>query len=264
MGKLSLLPKIIVTAMQVTLVALILLAVVPLAMGGLNVDGYDDSEINYDPSTHKVTVHLEAEITTDLYFDITGFYCDAVITAGGESVLIHSVEMDIPKNGTTPFKFDAEIPVTTFVMMTLLAAENDTDIVVTVNIRGSTLSGMITASVSVDTVITEDLGAVITVADDHIHAEFTVPDSEMLDDILKELPSGSVTIDIGGTICTVTYDPVTGKVVIDVTSSAPGTTSIIDDIEGARNSDGSVDVSYDGGPPVTLTEEEADQLIEML
>ncbi|MDR2866313.1 MAG: hypothetical protein LBV13_02785 [Methanomassiliicoccaceae archaeon] len=262
MSVLSMVPRGIVIAMQVSLVALVLLAAVPLAMGGINVNAGDGAVVEYDDENYAVSVTLSAYITSSgLYFDITGFRCDVTIATGGKTVLFDNEETTIPKNGTTSLVLDAEVPVATVMMMMLLAASDDSDVIITVSLRGSTLGGMITASASTDAVVSERItDGTVTIADDHIEATFKLPGSDILDDLLV-IP-GSITFSIGDMSCTVTYDDVTKDVHIDVTC-APGST-IMDDIYDAMNADGSADILYDSIKTIELTKEQMDMIIEIL
>jgi len=268
MSKLSLIPKGIVTAMQIALVSLILLAVVPIALGGLDVD-MEGPEIRYE--NHSVIVSLDGSANSDLYFDINGFRYDISITSGGERMHVHGSDgMTIPRNGSTSIGIDVDIPLTSVIMMLLLCVNDENGMIMTIDAGASTLGGMLSVSASVDRVIAGDVVGIIE-ADgtdigsfDELRAHFSVPSSE-LSDILFGPGTPVSMIAIGDMVIHIT-DLTTGAGVYDITliitASAGG--SITDDLTDAMDAGGRVHATYDGSSPVELTKEQTDLIVNSL
>jgi len=267
MSKLSLIPKGVVIAMQASLVALILLAVVPIALGGLEVDA-GDPEIDY--SDYALTVTLEGDAHSDLYFEISIRY-NVSITSGGEMMLVYgSDSKTIPRNGNASIDMDAKIPLTSVIMMMLLCVD-ESDMIMTVEARASTLGGMLTLSAGTDTVIADEIlsvdnkGIAVTGADienfTELKTKFTLPSSDLSDSIFGKA-AGSVLIKIGGFECRMDWTYASDDYTITVNIDGTGS-SVIDDINSERNADGSVGVSYDGTSS-SLTSEQTDLIVRVL
>jgi hypothetical protein len=270
MSKLSAIPRGIVIAMHLALISLVLLATVPLALGGLDVKMVGDPEVKYED--YSIKVSLTADVTTDLYFDITGFSCDVSVTFGGQTLDVPGEAVTISKKGSTRINVDVEIPLTSVLMMMLSSASyDDQDIILTVVIKGSTLGGMISTSVKVDTVIADGIvrDDILVNDPDHLKVKFTMPSgSGLLEDIFG---SGPIAITIGEPGKEVTFtvntyprgadDPFV--IILDMVSSAGS--SLIADLEAVLVAGGDVTVTY-GGNTYTfkLTEEQLRFIINML
>jgi len=278
MSLLSAVPRGIVLAMQVTLVALVLLATVPMALGGIDVDVKDDAEIKYDASTCSIRVNLEADISTDLYFDITGFSYAVYFNAGGKTFIVCEEDVGtIKRNGTTTVNVNGEVPLVLLAMTMLSGASDGSDASIVANIRGSTLAGMISASISVGTSVANVIDdAVITITDygfgsDVLDAAFKVGASEILEEIAGSAPGGKFVITIGkapGPVVTcevtLTDDGAGGfDIETNIISSVGG--SLTDALETIADAvaGGTVDGECNG-VPFTLTEDQLTFATEML
>ena len=255
MSRLSLIPKGVVIAMQVSLVSLILLATVPLALGGLNVDIESGPDVNYDASVHELVVSLKGQAHADLYFDITGFRYDISITSGGERMYVYgSDDMGISRKGSTSVGMDASVPLMSALMMLLLCVDSD-DMILTIEAKGSTLGGMLSLKACSDIVLAEDVvssSVNVTGADigsfKELNVTFFVPSSDLADEIFG--PGGIVIDVMDGSDVVATFAVVVSPsaggydITVNISSSDP----LIGAIEGARSSNGGIDVEYDGAP----------------
>ena len=245
MSKLSLIPKGVVIAMQAALVSLVLLAIVPIASGGLEVNIESGPDIDYDD--HFLRISLVGNADADIYFNITDFRYDIIITSGGQVMnVFESDSMTISRKGVTPIDMDASVPLTSVLMMLLLCVD-ESDMILTVNTSASTLGGMISLSASADTVFAGDIASTgsMTVEDNELRIPFSIPVSELTGKIFAE----DVVISIGDTTIYVDCDDNGVLSLIDVRIVSSGG-SVMDDIENAYS------VSYDGSAPETLTAEQ--------
>jgi len=268
MSLLSTVPRVIIIAMQVALVSLVLLATVPIAMGGVDVDVTKDPEIKYND--YSVEFSMEMVIDTNLYFDLTGFRYSVSLTSGGHTLSVVP-ETDLGTIKHTTVTINGEIPLTTLAMMMVYGAASDTDTVMTVAIRGSTLMGMITADVKVNTVITDAVSGDVTVNADgsELSAVFTVPEGayDLFDDIYDDIfGSGPIAIVIGGVEITIDATLAGGSYTftVDVTCSSGST--ILADLEAAlaaADADGNITITING-VTYTLTKAEVEFIIGML
>lgn len=270
MSVLSAVPKGFVIIMQVSLVALLFLAAVPIAVGGMDVT-FAGRDVTCTGDAIRVEVNGDV-VTSGLYFEITGFGYDASVSSGGRTVpLFTAAGVTIPKDGITPVTVGADIPMTVLAMMILYSASSGgDDVVMTFTVRGSTLSGMISAAVSVSgTVISVDTGS----ADasgiiNELTAEITAAGNDLTDaaygagtDTGAGDGSRTITITVGDPAhwisCIITITPVpVGRYTIglDITCSDP---SFADSIAGIPiDADGKVDVSCNG----TVTKQGREQL----
>jgi len=262
MSLLSTVPKVIVIAMQVALAALVILATVPIALGGVHVNVTEPAEITYDDYAVRVT--MAADVDTDLYFDITGFRYNVYVSSGGRTFLAGGEDIGTVKN--TNIRISAEIPFAVLAMMMLCGTPDDPDLTVSADLRGSTLGGMISASARVDAVVADIGNIIVTVNEDmsELHAGLTVDADigSIADDIFGH---GTVIVKIGDVTITVApgiYTDGSYTVVVTVTcSSGP----IIEALEKALEnaSEDGVTVYYDG-TEYKLTEEDVKEIIEIL
>ena len=268
MSLLSTVPKVVIIAMQVALVSLVLLAAVPIAMGGVDVNVTKDPEIRYND--RSVEFSMEMVIDTDLYFDITGFGYSVYLTSGGQRFTIG--EKDIGTIKHTTVTIEEEISLAVLVMMMVSGASSETDMVITVELRGSTLMGMISADVRVDTVITGAVSGTVTVNADgsELTAEFAVPVGEydiidlICDDVFGS--GGTIVIEIGGVTITINAAPVGGSYVFTVDITCSSGSTILEDLEAAlatADADGYIEIKINGDP-YTLTKADAEFIIAML
>ncbi|MCL1905098.1 MAG: hypothetical protein FWG19_03125, partial [Methanomassiliicoccaceae archaeon] len=119
---LYLIPKGVVVAMEVALVALILSATVPIALGGLDVS---DPEVNTEIDGQMIKVNFSAHLSTDLYFDITDLHMDLVFASGDNSYSVQGAGHDIPKNFDGRIELEAEMPLIVGMMILLCAVSDD-------------------------------------------------------------------------------------------------------------------------------------------
>ncbi|MCL2786502.1 MAG: hypothetical protein FWD81_04705 [Methanomassiliicoccaceae archaeon] len=203
MGRLSLIPKGVVTAMQVALVALVLLAAVPIATGGLDVTG-GETNVSYDDSDHTITFEMDMSAGTSLYFEINAAY-DVSLRAGNVTVPLYEGERVIPSSGTAVLSGEADMPLVCFIMMMVCAAANGSDVTVIGDLKCSTLGGMLTLSASVVTVIATISNIDLDVDDIEMNISFTV--------------SGDITDSIFGSGIS---EIVIGDVIISISSSSTG------------------------------------------
>jgi len=266
MSLLSAIPRGVVLAMQLALVSLVLLATVPIATGGVQIDNADP-EVKFDDTTYTVKVDMTASISTNLYFDVTGFSAGVSLSAGDQCFELYRInDMTIPRKGTDIALSGTshEMPLMTFVTMMVYGAFRDENVVLVLDIRGSTLSGMMSMSTSVSTVVADISDGSMTLTSDSLSASFTVPASELIEEIFA---SGStITIDIGDPhtlTCTVTLGP--GGVITVTMDVIPPATSLIEALETAIAGavDGKVKVYYDGNE-VEMTLEQVTAMISML
>ena len=268
MSWLSTVPRVIVLAMQVSLAALVILATVPIVMGGVDVDVTEDPEITYED--HELKFTMEFVIDTNLYFDITGFYYGVYLKSGGQTLTVK--EEDIGTLKHTTVRIEEGIPLVVLAMMMVYGAAGDGDTVITVEIGGSTLMGMISVSVKVDTVVAEAGSSTVTMNADgsELNAEFTVPPSlsgildDIFDEIAGELPA---TIKIGDTEVTVDIvKEADGSYTVTVDAiSSPGST-LIEDLEAALaalDADGNITIEING-IEYKLAKEDVDFIISIL
>ncbi|MCL2143485.1 MAG: hypothetical protein FWH44_04425 [Methanomassiliicoccaceae archaeon] len=261
MSLLSAVPRGIVIAMQVALAALVILAVVPIALGGVHVDVKDNAKIEYDVSGYAVTVSMRADIDADLYFDITGAGYIIYMTSGNETLPIY--RQDLGTLGSGSVDISRSIPLTVIVMMMLCGASGNSDTVVTMDIRGSTLGGMISAAARIDAPIAKitDGGGAITDGGgyDVLEASFKVKASELIEDMFKAGITIMMGDPINGTECTVTFTDDGDHYLISVKIESSSGNSFIDDI---GDTSGGVKVYYDGTEK-ELSEEDADLVVRI-
>jgi len=275
MDVLSAIPKGIVLAMQVALAALLVLAVVPLATGGLDI-----SDIETEPPDYRdgvISFSAAATVNANLYFDITGFGYTVSVISGDERMII-SEEPGIPisRKGATDIDIRAEIPVTTVMMMLLLGAvTEDHETRIELTVRGSTMSGMISASAQIDlfvpTVADADENIVLTTDKDDIVSMTLNLKTGVLSDILAVIPD-HLEIDIGGTVITFSISTADGETYITIDWEIDDTVltpvdGLIDGIEKAiaDGGDDGIYIDIAGiGVPVHLTKEQAQFIVEVL
>jgi len=273
MGILSAIPKAIVIAMQIALAALLVLAVVPLAIGGLDVEDIEAEP----PEYHKgvITVSATATVNANLFFDITDFGYTVSVVSGDERIgIFEEPGMTISKKGTTYVKIEAEIPLTTVMMLLLLGAvDEDQDTRLELTIRGSTMSGMISASAQMDlfvpTVVNADEPVIVTTPDgDDIVSLALKLETNVLSDIMDLIPSW-VKIEIGDTLIAFTKTTVGDDTVITInwTSDDPDK-GLMESIENAVAAGGGIDIritdSEGTDVKIHLTKEQAQFVVEAL
>ena len=275
MGILSAIPKGIVIAMQIALAALLVLTVVPLAIGGLDV-----SDIEAEPPEYKkglITFNASATVNANLFFDITDFGYSISVVSGDERItLSEEPGITISKKGTTDINIPIEIPLTTVMMLILLgAATEDQDTRMELIVHGSTMGGMISASAQMDlwvpTVTNVDDTVVLTTDGKDIESLAFDLRADVLSEILKAIPD-SVTIEVGGTVITFlrpipgddTYFTIDWKIDGSVPDPADG---LIESVERAIADGGAdgIDVHIPGLiDPIHLTKEQAQFIVEVL
>lgn len=262
MSLLSAIPRGVVLAMQLALVSLVLLATVPIAMGGVQIDNADP-EVKFDDTTYTVKVDMTASISTNLYFDVTGFSAGVSLAAGDQCFELYRInDMTIPRKGTDiDLKGTShEISLMTFVTMMVYGAYCGENVLLVLDIRGSTLSGMMSMSTSVSTVVADMTDGSMTMTSSSLSASFTVPASELIEEIFA---GGPVTIKIGDLECTVTLGP-GGVITVTMDTGASGA-SLIEALEAAiaAATGDTVTVNYNG-TDYTMTKEQVTAMISML
>jgi len=262
MGILSSIPKGIVIAMQVALAALVVMAAVPIAAGGIDVENLE-TNLDYVDDEFLVRVSISAALKTSLFFDITGFGYSVSFTSGSETLpVFNSENVTIPRNGTAEIDERADIPLTTLIMMMLLGASSGhPGVDVNLAVRGSTLGGMISASADVSVMaisITDVLKTMVphgTDDMDSLYMEFNI--HTLPGDIFP--PSGlDITVTIGGTVCTFKVTS-SGDVTVTWNSSGDG---IINDIM-TNTTDIGISITYNGNSS-ELTKGQADLIVDVL
>ncbi|MDR0790936.1 MAG: hypothetical protein LBE47_00170 [Methanomassiliicoccaceae archaeon] len=199
MGKLYLIPAGVVIAMQAALVALVLLATVPIAMGGISVDSKDGASVSYDRGNNILRVDFEAEIRTDLNFSIEGFSCDVRMASGDIAIKLYGTgDITIPGNGATDLKVNAGVPLVTLMMMMMYGSLSDAETSAVIDVHGSTLGGMLSLAASVDTLITKTSLTQIAMSGsnpspgindvNYVSVTFTMQKNEMTDQIFGNSP----------------------------------------------------------------------------
>ncbi|MCL1984129.1 MAG: hypothetical protein FWG58_01865 [Methanomassiliicoccaceae archaeon] len=259
---LSLIPKGVVIAMQAALVALVLLATVPIATGGLDIS---DTDVSTEIDGHVMKVDLSAHVRTNLYFDITDLHLDLTFSSGDNSFAVPGAEHIIPKNFDGRMELETEVSLMTGMMMLLCGVSDDPndsyDVVMTAGVGASTLGGMISVHVDIDIVVAGDIGGTITVGDDKstMKAEFTVHGSDILDEISA---ADWLSVSVGDLGCTVSFikNGEDYDITVDMTSSSG---PLADAVDNARNSDGGVTITY-GGDTAVLTKEQTDLIVGIL
>lgn len=258
MNLLPLLPRCIVIAMQASLVALVLLATVPIAMGGVNVDVKQPAELNY--ADYELTLTMAADVSADLYFDLTGFRYGVHLVSGDSRLFISGEDLGTVHD--TAVEVDAAVPLVTLVMMMLRGASYDCDTSISVNIGGSTLGGMISGTARADIPIADNVGGSISVNGDlsALSAHIIVSRS----DLLLQIFGPGVTIQIGDLICTIAFTDNGDTFDISVAFGSSSGRPLTDIINDSRKTDGSVDVYYDGAAAKELKKEYVDFTICVL
>ena len=262
---LYLIPRGVVIAMEAALVALILLATVPIATGGLDVS---DPEVDTEIDGQMIKVNLSAHVRTNLYFDVTDLHLDLALSSGDNTYSVPGASHNIPKNFDGRVELEAEMPLIMGMMILLCGVsdgtDDDHDVILTVSAGASTLGGMISVSVDIGLEVAAGIDGTITIGagDKTVKAKFTVPGSDILDDIFA---SGTwpVTAAIGDLTCVISFTDNgdgTYEVSVDMTSSSG---SVTDAIDNARNSDGGVTITY-GGVTIVLTKEQTDLIVDIL
>ena len=269
MRLLSAIPKLIVIAMNIALAGLVVLSTVPIAVGGMSID-YMDVDISYNKN-HNVHVNIKADVSTNLYFDITGLYCEVTFSSGGRTLpAFESESFTIPRSGSTSIDFDAAIPATT-IMMAILSGVSleDSETAVAVTIHASTLSDMISVSAGIDVPLTSDMNGTIVVSGNSIDnfdgftAGFTATGSET---ITKIFGTDRLDISIGGVTGFIHFIQSGSDCVVNagMVSEGPSLTAAID---GTRDPYGRVKATMTtNGEDIILdlTKEQVDFVIEAL
>jgi len=279
MGVLSAIPKGVVLAMQIALAALVVLAVVPIAAGGMQIDDLRSDLPEYENGV--ISVNAKATVTTDLYFDITGFGYDVSIVSGGNRITFaEEPGMTIPKKGSTDIDVQVEIPLTTVIMMLLLGVfSEDQQAKIELKIGGSTLGGMISVSAEMDVFapnIVDVTECEIDMTPDgndieYMGLKFRI---KILSDIIDLIPDLNAKINIGGTeiIFSKAKVPDPGKESerdIALSWAAGPGEGILESIEAAVAAGGGdgIDITYDDGSgpqDIHLTKEQADLIVDIL
>jgi len=270
MSLLSAVPKAVVAAMQVALIALLVLTVIPVATGGLNIEVDDSDGTEYDEGTHTFTMRMSVNIDADLNFDITGFRADVRMASGGSTFIVYESEIvTIPKKSSGTYTFDMKIPLTT-VMMMMLASLDDHDSVVIVNIHASTLGGMISVAASIGTPIVDDTEFPAEIyhkefGDNKMEATFTVPGGGMIGTLFESLPANAM--NVSGMIGNAAFELEvisSGEEYIVAVRMESTDDPLIESIDHARSGDGGVNVDYDDIGIVKLTKEQTDLMVNLL
>jgi len=274
MGVLSAIPRAIVLAMQIGLAALLVLAVVPLAIGGLDVSDIEAEEPEYEDGV--ITFSASAVVDANLFFDITDFGYSISIISGDERISItEEPGITISKKGTTNIDIRAEIPLTTVMMLILLGAvTEDTETRMELTVRGSTMMGMISASAQMDLLVPTIANAdepeiLLTPGGDDIISISLELETDVLSEILNMIPD-DIVINIGGTVITFSKTTVGDDTSIefDWASATPGK-GLIESIEEAiaaaiaGGGDGGIDIEI-MGITIHLTKEQIQFIIEVL
>ncbi|MCL2607065.1 MAG: hypothetical protein FWD92_00695 [Methanomassiliicoccaceae archaeon] len=266
MSSLSAIPKTVVAAMQIALVALLLLTVLPMATGGLSIDVDDSTSMEYDEDTHTFTMRMSVNIDADLTFDITGFRADIWMTSGGNTFIVYESDiMTIPKKSSAEYTFYAEIPLTT-VMMMMLGSLDHGNSVITVNIYASTLGGMISVAASVNIPIVDGGSPIVIndkeISENRLTAEFILPKNGMIDTLLESMPSAALSGSIGNADFDLTIKSENEAYHVDLSISAAA--SLMYAVKDApRNELGGINVNYGGGN-IMLTAEQTDLITGVL
>lgn len=272
MSKLSAVPKVIVKAMQIALISLVLTAAVPLATGGLSIsDG--SAGITYGGNT--MSVDVKANIGTDLYFDVTNFRCDVRVSSGDCVVTFAGPGATIARNGNTPLDISAEISlIDLMVIMLFGASDGDAELTVTMDLRGSTLAGMLSLRSSVDIVVACITAGNVEISDDgcELTAEFVILKNGLfdiiIDDIMNEFDAGGkMRISAGDLTFTVKMEDTADghSVFAEIVSSAGTLADAIGDLMNSvpTDADGHYMIEYNGVGSL-LTEKDMERLIDML
>ena len=279
MGVLSAIPRVIVVAMQIGLAALLVLAVVPLAIGGLDVSDIEAEEPEYEDGV--ITFSASAVVDANLFFDITDFGYSISIISGDERISItEEPGITISKKGTTDIIIKAEIPLTSVMMLILLGAvTEDTETRMELTVRGSTMMGMISASAQMDILVPTVANAdepdieLAPGGDDIISMSLNLT-TDALSDILDMIPD-HMEVEIGGTLITFDKSAAPGgeiEIEFEWISKVLGK-GLIESIEEAiaaaiaGGGDGGIDIKFfDGTNWITihLTKEQIQFIIEVL
>jgi hypothetical protein len=277
MSLLSTVPRVIVIAMQVALAALVILATVPLVLGGIEVNVTEKAEISYED--HALRIGMSADVSANLYFDVTGLRYGAYISSGGMVVPLRK-DKEITTHGTVVI--EERVPLAILAMMTVCGASANCDTIISVDIRGSTLGGMISGSARADTVIADVIGRgdAIMNADatgygsfNYFEMVFTVSVADDDNETIIDMMFGpGVTIAIGGFECTVSsvasatvadaYD-ITAVMTSSEHRMSPGLSLIGDLTKVSEETTGDIRVCYDGIER-TLTKAELGCIIDIL
>jgi len=267
MSLLSAVPRVVVAAMQIALVALLVFTVIPIAAGGLNVDINDSAGMEYDEETHTFTMQVSVNIDADLAFDITGLRVDAWMTSGGQKLLVYESEtMTVPKKSSDTYTFELNIPLTT-VMMMMLTTLDDHGSYMTVNVYASTLGGMISVSAGINIPVAYDAEfpeIEKELTEEGLTVSFNVPNEGMIGDLFETISEKNVSGMIGN--AEFRFEMITDGDEYAVKLEMLSTTddSLIDSVRDApRNGQGGINVDY-GGNIVELTEEQTDLIISVL
>ena len=257
--------------MQIALAALVVLAVVPIAAGGMDINDIEAGPPAYDDSI--ITVSVTATVTTNLYFDVTGFGYTVSIVSGGERISVSEEPgMTIPRKGTTDIDILAEIPLTTVMMVLLLGAvTEDQETRIELTVRGSTLGGMISVSAEMDILVP----TIANIAEPDIELTSDGGDiesmslglrTEVLSEIIASIPD-NVKIIIGGTELIFSKTSSGSETDIELSWTAASGKGIIESIEeaiAAAGGDG-IDIMIDGyTDPIHLTKEQAELIVDVL
>jgi len=270
MGILSAIPKAIVIALQIALAALLVLAVVPLAIGGLDVSDIESEPPEYEDGV--ITFNASATVNANLFFDITDFGYSVSIVSGDERISISEEPgITISKKGTTYVDIRMEIPLTTVMMLILLGAvTEDQETRMELTVHGSTMSGMISASATMDLLVptvadVSGPGVILTTDEDDIMSIDFDMEADLLSDFLDMIPSW-VKIEIGDTL--IEFSKVAGnKIEITWTSASGGLIESIEDAIAAAGVDGvKIHITDSEGTDVYiyLTKEQARFIVEIL
>jgi hypothetical protein len=270
MGILSAIPKAIVIALQIALAALLVLAVVPLAIGGLDVSDIESEPPEYEDGV--ITFNASATVNANLFFDITDFGYSVSIVSGDERISISEEPgITISKKGTTYVDIRMEIPLTTVMMLILLGAvTEDQETRMELTVHGSTMSGMISASATMDLLVptvadVSGPGVILTTDEDDIMSIDFDMEADLLSDFLDMIPSW-VKIEIGDTL--IEFSKVAdNKIEITWTSASGGLIESIEDAIAAAGVDGvKIHITDSEGTDVYiyLTKEQAQFILEIL
>ncbi|MDR0778265.1 MAG: hypothetical protein LBE48_02340 [Methanomassiliicoccaceae archaeon] len=235
MSKLSLIPNGVVIAMQAALVILVLLAAVPIAMGGISADSEEGAKISYDNTKNTLAVGFDADVRTNLYFSVDGFSCNIYVESGDMCVISGGIgDITIPGSGSSRIFVNEEIPFIAVVMAMLYGSSfGDDETAVIIEVAGSTLGGMISLKADVRTVVAETSLTSLTMkgvsADtvNQLNASFTVQKNDLTEQMFgtaRTMKTGDLTIAVTSKTGTSGYD-------VTVTMTAPAGRTIKGEIE---------------------------------
>jgi len=186
--------------MQISVVALVLLATVPVLFG-LQVTDIEMDEDSLKIDENGVSLYLKVDFNASIYYDITGSVKVDLIS-GNDRISVYNWNGVVDKNGESSIIIDERLSWAAPVLILLLCADDRENTVLKVDARISTLGGMMSAVAKADMNLGNVLGMStskltfthIGAADvdncNGISAEIDVDESSVLGELLGNFIGG--------------------------------------------------------------------------